>query len=126
VSGLPSGSVTFLFTDIEGSTRLVKALRDRYAQVLAEHRRLIRAAIAAHAGCEVDTQGDSFFAAFGGAKQAVLCALQVQRGRTDAQIAAQLSVSIRTVSSHLDRIRDTTGCRNRADLTRLALQAGLV
>ena len=123
MSGLPSGSVTFLFTDIEGSTRLVKALRDRYAQVLAEHRRLIRAAIA---GCEVDTQGDSFFAAFGGAKQAVLCALQVQRGRTDAQIAAQLSVSIRTVSSHLDRIRDTTGCRNRADLTRLALQAGLV
>ena len=79
MSGLPSGSVTFLFTDIEGSTRLVKALRDRYVQVLAEYRRLVRAAIAAHAGHEVDTQGDAFFAAFGGAKQAVLCALQVQR-----------------------------------------------
>jgi class 3 adenylate cyclase len=68
VSGLPSGSVTFVFTDIEGSTRLVKALRDRYAQVLAEHRRVIRAAIAAHEGYEVDTQGDAFFAAFGSAK----------------------------------------------------------
>lgn len=50
----------------------------------------------------------------------------VARGRTDAQIAAQLFISLRTVRSHLDRIRDKTGCRRRADLTRLALQAGLV
>ena len=50
----------------------------------------------------------------------------VARGRTDAQIAAELHISARTVSSHLDRIRDKTGCRRRADLTRLALQAGLV
>ena len=50
----------------------------------------------------------------------------VAQGRTDAQIASQLHISIRTVSSHLDRIRDKTGCRRRADLTRLALQAGLV
>jgi len=50
----------------------------------------------------------------------------VAQGRTDAQIAAQLYISIRTVRSHLDRIRDKTGCRRRADLTRLALQAGLV
>ena len=55
VSGLPSGAVTFLFSDMEGSTQLVKALRERYAEVLAEHRRLVRAAIAAHAGHEVDT-----------------------------------------------------------------------
>jgi predicted ATPase/class 3 adenylate cyclase len=68
-----------LFSDIEGSTRLVKALRERYPQVLAEHRRLVRAAIAAHGGSEVDTQGDAFFAAFGGATQAVLCALDIQR-----------------------------------------------
>jgi class 3 adenylate cyclase len=77
--GLPQGTVTFLFTDIEGSTRLVKALRERYVQVLAEHQQIIRAAIAAQGGYEVDTQGDAFFAAFGGAKQAVLCALEVQR-----------------------------------------------
>ena len=50
----------------------------------------------------------------------------VAQGRTDAQIAAQLHISIRTVGSHLDRVRDKTGCRRRADLTRLALQAGLV
>ena len=50
----------------------------------------------------------------------------VAQGRTDAQIAGELHISIRTVRSHLDRIRDKTGCRRRADLTRLALQAGLV
>jgi DNA-binding CsgD family transcriptional regulator len=50
----------------------------------------------------------------------------VAQGHTDAQIAAQLYISVRTVSSHLDRIRDKTGCRRRADLTRLALSAGLV
>jgi len=50
----------------------------------------------------------------------------VAEGRTDAQIAAQLYITVRTVSSHLDRIRDKTGCRRRADLTRLALTAGLV
>jgi DNA-binding CsgD family transcriptional regulator/tetratricopeptide (TPR) repeat protein len=50
----------------------------------------------------------------------------VAEGRTDAQIAAQLYISIRTVRSHLDRIRDKTGCRRRADLTRLALTAGLI
>ncbi len=50
----------------------------------------------------------------------------VARGHTDAQIASQLYISVRTVSSHLDRIRDKTGCRRRADLTRLALSAGLV
>jgi DNA-binding CsgD family transcriptional regulator len=50
----------------------------------------------------------------------------VAQGRTDADIAGQLYISIRTVRSHLDRIRDKTGCRRRADLTRLALAAGLV
>ena len=50
----------------------------------------------------------------------------VAQGHTDAQIAAQLCISVRTVNSHLDRIRDKTGCRRRADLTRLALSAGLI
>jgi DNA-binding CsgD family transcriptional regulator len=50
----------------------------------------------------------------------------VARGHTDAQIAGLLHISVRTVSSHLDRIRDKTGCRRHADLTRLALTAGLV
>jgi predicted ATPase/class 3 adenylate cyclase/DNA-binding CsgD family transcriptional regulator len=95
LSELPSGAVTFLFSDIEGSTRLVKALRERYAQVLAEHRRLVRAAIAAHGGHEVDTQGDAFFAAFGAAKQAVLCALAVQRSLAAHDWPAGTQVRVR-------------------------------
>ena len=50
----------------------------------------------------------------------------VAQGRTNAQIAVQLYISVRTVASHLDRIRDKTGCRRRADLTRMALSEGLV
>jgi DNA-binding CsgD family transcriptional regulator len=50
----------------------------------------------------------------------------VAQGATDAQIAARLYISVRTVRSHLDRIRDKTGCRRRADLTRMALAAGLI
>jgi class 3 adenylate cyclase len=68
---LPSGTVTFLFTDIEGSTRLLLELGDRYADVLAEHRRVLREAFARHGGLEVDTQGDSFFVAFARASDAV-------------------------------------------------------
>src|ERR1700722_11499574 len=95
MTGLPSGSVTFLFTDIEGSTRLVKALREQYAQVLAEHRRVVRAAIAAQAGHEVDTQGDAFFVAFASAKQAVLCAVEVQRELAAQEWPAGAQVRVR-------------------------------
>ena len=87
--------MTFLFSDIEGSTRLVKALRERYGQVLAEHRRLVRAAIAAHAGYEVDTQGDAFFVAFGSAKQAVLCAVEIQRALAGHEWPANGPVRVR-------------------------------
>ena len=79
MSGLPAGAVTFLFSDIEGSTRRPRRCGERYAEVLAGHRRLGRAAVAAHLGHEVDAQGDAFFAAFGGATQAVLCAVDIQR-----------------------------------------------
>jgi predicted ATPase/class 3 adenylate cyclase/tetratricopeptide (TPR) repeat protein len=95
MSELPNGVVTFLFTDIEGSTRLVKALRGRYPQILAEHRRLVRAAIASHAGHELDTQGDAFFVAFAGAKQAVLCALEIQRALAGHAWPAGVTVRVR-------------------------------
>jgi DNA-binding SARP family transcriptional activator/class 3 adenylate cyclase len=84
-----------VFTDIEGSTRLVKALRGRYGQVLAEHRRLVRAAIAAHGGREVDTQGDAFFAVFGSATQAVLCAVEIQRALAGHDWPAGARVRVR-------------------------------
>ncbi|MGZ4373150.1 MAG: ATP-binding protein, partial [Gaiellaceae bacterium] len=72
---LPSGTVTFLFTDIAGSTRLLHELGpERYAEALAEHRRLIREACARHNGVEVDTQGDAFFFAFPTAPGAVAAA----------------------------------------------------
>jgi len=61
---LPTGTVTFLFTDIEGSTRLLHELGEAYADALAEHRRVLREAFARYGGVEVDTQGDAFFVAF--------------------------------------------------------------
>jgi predicted ATPase/class 3 adenylate cyclase len=78
VHELPRGTVTFLFTDIEGSTRLLHELGPAsYADALAEHRRIVREAATAHGGVEVDTQGDAFFIAFptpGGAAEAAQAA----------------------------------------------------
>jgi YVTN family beta-propeller protein len=79
VPELPSGTVTFLFTDIEGSTRLLKQLREEYGVVLAEHQRLLRTAFEQAGGQEIDTQGDAFFVAFRRAKDALLAALAAQR-----------------------------------------------
>ena len=75
---IPS-TATFLFTDIEGSTHLLKSHRDTYASILADHHRLLREAFAAHGGREVDNQGDSFFVAFTRARDAVLAAAAAQR-----------------------------------------------
>src|SRR5439155_8501698 len=77
---LPGGTVTFLFTDIEGSTRLLQQLgRERYGELLSRHNRLLRAAFRGHSGIEVDRQGDSFFAVFRSASAAVAAAAQAQR-----------------------------------------------
>jgi predicted ATPase/class 3 adenylate cyclase len=82
VPELPAGTVTFLFTDIEGSTRLLRELGDEYANFLAEHRTTLRAVFARHGGVEVDTQGDAFFVAFGRAKDALAAAVEA-RGELD-------------------------------------------
>src|SRR5438093_10648595 len=76
---LPTGTVSLLCTDIEGSTRLLQTLGERYAEALAEHRRLLRASFRTHRGCEVDTQGDAFFYAFPRAHDAVAGAVAAQR-----------------------------------------------
>ena len=80
MSELPTGTVTFLFTDIEGSTKLLHDLGGaRYGEVLVEHERILRETFAAHDGRLVDTQGDSFFVAFRRAKDAVAAAVDAQR-----------------------------------------------
>jgi class 3 adenylate cyclase/ABC-type transporter Mla MlaB component len=76
---LPEGTVTFLFTDIEGSTELLKQLRDQYKTLLAEHRDILRAAFDKWGGREVDTQGDAFFVAFQRATDAVNAVVEIQR-----------------------------------------------
>jgi class 3 adenylate cyclase len=76
---LPSGTVTFVFSDVEGSTALLKRLGDRYDEVLTAHRRLMRERFTAHGGVEIDTQGDAFFFAFPRARDAVTAAVEAQR-----------------------------------------------
>ncbi len=78
-SRLPTGVVTFLFTDIEGSTRLLSELGPAYDRVLADHADIVRAALAAHDGVEVSTEGDSFFAVFRTSGDAVRAAAEIQQ-----------------------------------------------
>jgi YVTN family beta-propeller protein len=92
---LPSGTVTFLFTDIEGSTQLVKRLRGAYAQLLFEHQRLLRAAFEEGGGREIDTQGDAFFVVFMRAMDAVLAAAAAQRGLADQPWPGDAAVRVR-------------------------------
>jgi predicted ATPase/class 3 adenylate cyclase len=92
VGHLPSGTVTLLFTDIEGSTRLLHELGDGYAALLAEHRRLLRQAFADHAGIEVDTQGDSFFYAFSRATDAVNAADAAQHGLASGRVRVRIGI----------------------------------
>lgn len=89
-SDLPSGTVTFLFTDVEGSTRLLHELgADGYAGALAEHRQVLRAAFKAHDGVEVDTQGDAFFVAFPTAPGALIAAAEAFAGLDGGPISVR-------------------------------------
>jgi predicted ATPase/class 3 adenylate cyclase len=90
---LPSGTVTFLFTDIEGSTRLLQELgASTYADALAEHRRILREAVLRHEGVEVDTQGDAFFVAFPTAPGAVEAAEEAQRALSVGPIRVRMGI----------------------------------
>ncbi len=79
MQGLPQGTVTVLFSDIEGSTRLVSTLGERWGEALSTQRAAMRTAFDAHGGREMGTEGDSFFVVFGSASEAVLAAVDGQR-----------------------------------------------
>jgi class 3 adenylate cyclase len=84
MSTLPGGTVTFVFTDIEGSTKLLQELGDiAYGQVSGDHRRLVRDTFGAHGGTEIDTQGDAFFFSFPRARDGVAAAVDAQRALND-------------------------------------------
>ncbi|MFL5586261.1 MAG: ATP-binding protein, partial [Ktedonobacteraceae bacterium] len=92
---LPTGTVTLLFTDIEGSTRLLQRLGEHYAAVLADCRHLLRSLFQQYHGHEVDTQGDAFFVAFARATDAISAAIDIQRALADQAWPDGASVRVR-------------------------------
>jgi len=94
-ASLPTGTVTFLFTDIEGSTRLLQQLGDKYAELLAEYEQLLLEACETHNGSVVDTQGDSFFFAFSRAVDAIHAMVQSQHALTTHRWTDGASVRVR-------------------------------
>jgi len=97
---LPTGTVTFMFTDIEGSTRHLARLGSEYRGILEAHNEILRAAIESHDGVVVSTDGDAFFAAFPMAPAAVDSAAAVQRS-----IAGRLSAAGTTVRVRMGPLR---------------------
>ena len=95
MSDLPTGTITFLFTDIEGSTRLLQELGDDYRAVQDLHAQILREALEAEDGREVRTEGDAFFAVFRTAKQAVLAAVRAQRALAGTEWPHGVSLRVR-------------------------------
>ena len=89
---LPRGTITFLFTDVEGSTRLLHEHGAGYADLLAEHRRALREAFAEHSGVEVDTQGDAFFVAFRSAGDAIAAAASARDALASGPIRVRMGI----------------------------------
>ncbi len=121
VHALPTGTIAFVFTDIEGSTALAQRLAgDRWSALLARHRDLIRAAVAAHGGVEVKTEGDGFFVAFERTADAVAATVDAQRALAtepwadDGQVRVRMG--IHTGDGRLDADGDYVG----ADVHRAA------
>jgi class 3 adenylate cyclase len=95
MAALPGGTVTFLFTDIEGSTRLLQELGDGYGEVVRDHRRLLRERLGEQGGAEVDTQGDAFFYSFPRARDAVAGAVSAQRALAEHDWPERAEVRVR-------------------------------
>jgi class 3 adenylate cyclase len=95
VSSLPSGTVTFLFTDIEGSTALLRELGDRYGDVLGRQRDILRETLGSAGGREIDTQGDAFFFSFMRAREAVAGAVAAQHALAEQDWPDGVDVKVR-------------------------------
>ena len=92
MSELPSGTVTLLFTDIEGSTRLLEAVGQRYGELLGEHRETLRDSFARHGGVEFGTEGDAVFAAFTRAADAIAAASDAQRALAGGPVRVRMGI----------------------------------
>jgi DNA-binding NarL/FixJ family response regulator/class 3 adenylate cyclase len=95
MSTLPTGTVTLLFTDVEGSTGLIRQVGDRYGEILSDQRRLLRDAVAGHGGQEVDTAGDGSFVAFASARDGVAAAVAAQRAMATHRWPGDVAVRTR-------------------------------
>ena len=134
MADLPQGTVTFLFTDIEGSTRLLHELgAERYADALAEHRRVLREVFARCGGVEVDTQGDAFFYSFPTAPAALEAAREGQEELAAGPVAVRMGVHTGTpvvtsegyVGSDVHRAARIAACGHGGQVLVSAATAGL-
>jgi predicted ATPase/class 3 adenylate cyclase len=116
---LPSGTITFLFSDIEGSTRLVRELGKAWPEVLERHRRILRKAFGRHGGIEKGTEGDSFFVAFDDAPSAIAAAVDAQVGLANHRWPAGVGLAVR-VGIHTGQGRVTHGDYTGLDVHRAA------
>lgn len=98
---LPAGTVTFVFSDVEGSTELLKRLGDGYATLIADHRSIVRETFGAHGGVEIDAQGDAFFFAFARARDAATAAVEAQRRHAEHDWPNQERVRVRMGSTRV-------------------------
>ncbi len=122
MSTLPTGTVTFVFTDIEGSTRLLQELGDAYAEVTRDHRRIVREAFGGNGGQEIDTQGDAFFYSFPRARDAVGAAVEAQRRLADHPWPGESTVLVRMglhTGEPCSRRRGVSGSRRRPSIPHL-------
>ena len=121
----PGGTVTFLFTDVEGSTRLLQELGEDYGQVVADHRRILRDVFQNAGGHEVDTQGDAFFYSFTRAREAVVAAVDGQRSLAGHAWpgGAEVRVRMGLHTGEAIRERDDFFGRNVVVAARIAAQA---
>jgi predicted ATPase/class 3 adenylate cyclase len=121
MSSLPTGTVAFVFTDIEGSTRLAQTLpEDRWTATLARHRELVRSAVAAHDGLEVSTEGDGFFLVFARTSDAVAFTVDAQRALAAEPWPADAEVRVRMGIHTGDGRLDADGTYIGADVHRAA------